>query len=194
MILICPFLSSTDNFSELVKEFLNSSICAPSPLCTVLCSVSALCLPYLTLSWQDFCVPHKSLFTSLLSTRCLLPLFDHPMSIFFLKCFCHLSCFFMQKVGILKLFGYARLLRCYYARRCICQMLIHVWYNDEDQPDGHCSLTVVPGALYPLVFHLPFPSSTLAFSHTSESSDELGNKILKCWTKIVNTKWSYMKL
>lgn len=77
----------------------------------------------------------------------------HISYIFLLKCFCHLSCFFMQKVGILKLF------RCCYSRRWICQILIHIWYNDEDQPDGHCCLIRVPGHCMPLcsTSHFPHP-------------------------------------
>lgn len=64
-------------------------------------------------SWQDFCVPHKSLFPSLPSVRCLLPLMDHLMSLtsFSWNVFCHFSCFFMQNVCILKHFGYTKLLR-----------------------------------------------------------------------------------
>lgn len=94
MILICPFISSTANFSELVKEFLNSSTYALSPLSAMLCSTNTLWLPYLTMSWQDFCVPQNSSFPSSPSVRCLLPLFSHPISlyIFLLKCSCLLSC------------------------------------------------------------------------------------------------------
>jgi len=44
VILICPFTSSMANFSDLVKEFLSSSMYAPSPLSVVLSSTNTLWL------------------------------------------------------------------------------------------------------------------------------------------------------
>lgn len=110
---------------------------------------------------------------SLPSLRCLLPLFNHPscLYIFLLKCLFLVLCCLLAK-GILKLFEYTKLLMWCYARRRFWQLLTGIWYNDKYQPDRHCCLIRVPGALYPLVFHLPFPSSISAFSHTSDSSDD----------------------
>jgi len=92
----------------------------------------------------------------------------------------------MPKVNIVKLFEYTKLLRYCDARRCFWQQFIGIWCNVKYRPDGHCCVIRVPEVLYPLIFHLTFPSSFLASSHTTHLRQfwQLvpGNIILKCWT------------
>lgn len=66
---------------------------------------------------------------------------------------------------------------CCYARRWVLQILTHIWCNDEDLIDGHCWFIRVPGALYPLVFHLLFHTSQRvlmieAWEHNSQVLDQ----------------------